>query len=251
MHIFFNINLSINIKMSTHSGIAKSESWQMFNDISPRYDFLNHFLSFGIDIFWRRQLAHFLPNRDNLSVLDLATGTGDVLLTLVKCRSQISSAVGIDMAEKMLEIGRQKIAQRKLDHKITLQKGDANRIPFADNSFDVTTIAFGIRNMENPLNVLKEMCRVIKSSGRMLILEFSLPENRLLRIIHLFYLRNIVPAIGHIFSGHYQAYKYLNQTIESFPYGIDFCSLMDQAGFARAQAYPLLGGVATIYVGEK
>ena len=231
--------------------ISKSTSWQMFNDISPRYDLLNHLLSFGLHIHWRRQLAKYLSNQDNQRVLDLATGTADVLLSLFKHNPHIQTGYGIDMADKMLEIGRKKITQHGLDKQIILQHGDANQIPFNDKTFDAVTIAFGIRNMENPTQVLKEMHRVLNKEGRALILEFSLPNNKLLRTLHLFYLRTVVPLVGALFAGHYQAYRYLNQTIETFSYGSQFCQLMTTAGFAKTKAYPLLGGVATIYVGEK
>lgn len=254
-----------------HLVLSKSDSWRMFDAISPRYDFLNHLLSLGLDVSWRRQLARFLPagtGRDPfdlaqdasksvlskveaLSLLDVATGTADVLLTLVKGNPHIEEAVGIDLAEKMLSIGREKIARASLADKITLSHGDANHIPFEADRFDVVTIAFGIRNVEDHNRVLREMHRVLKKEGRALVLEFSLPGNAALRALHLFYLRTLVPLIGGIFSGHYRAYRYLNQTIETFPYGDDFCALMEFCGFKNVKAAPLMGGIATIYVGEK
>lgn len=231
--------------------ILKSESWKMFNDISPRYDLLNHLLSFGLDIAWRKRLAQLLPAGTNLRILDLATGTADVLLSIFKNSKKIKAGYGIDLADKMLAIGREKIAHKNLGDVIKLQTADANQIPFANNDMDCITMAFGIRNVQEPKKVLKEMHRVLNPTGRALILEFSLPPNKLLRGLHLFYLRQIVPAIGAIFSGHYQAYKYLNQTIETFPYGEDFCRLMKEAGFINTKANPLLWGVATIYQGDK
>ncbi|MCA9407816.1 MAG: bifunctional demethylmenaquinone methyltransferase/2-methoxy-6-polyprenyl-1,4-benzoquinol methylase UbiE [Candidatus Omnitrophica bacterium] len=235
--------------MNTH--IPKSQSWQMFNQISPRYDLLNHFLSFGLDIVWRKRLSRYLVKKKKSHLLDLATGTGDVILTLVQLNPEIESALGIDMAEKMLEIGRKKIEKKGLSRKITLKHADANQIPSSDYSADNITMAFGIRNVEDPVCVLKEMHRVLKNNGRSLILEFSLPQNSLVKWGHLFYLRTIVPALGWLLSGHYLAYKYLNQTIENFPYGKDFCDLMQQAGFKNVKANELLFGVATIYQGEK
>ena len=231
--------------------ISKADSWQMFDDISPRYDFLNHLLSFGLDIRWRRQLAKYLPQQGEIKVLDLATGTADVLLSLVKNNSAVQSGCGLDLADKMMSIGRRKIAQRGLDSQITLQHGDAHQIPFDEETFDTTTIAFGIRNMDNPKQVLREMHRVLNINGRALILEFSLPQNPVIRGIHIFYLRFIVPLIGTIFSGHYSAYRYLNKTIETFPYGNDFCVLLKKAGFINVEARPLLFGIATIYLGDK
>ena len=235
--------------------LSKSDSWRMFDAISPRYDLLNRLLSFGLDVSWRRQLSRFLPakvgNADLRSLLDLATGTADVLLTLVRDNENIDQAVGIDLAEKMLSIGREKIARANLARKITLRHADANHIPFEANRFDVVTMAFGIRNVEDPAQVLREMHRVLKREGRALILEFSLPANRILRTAHLFYLRTVVPVLGGLVSGHGQAYRYLNQTIESFPYGTAFCRMMEGAGFRNVAAHPLLGGIASIYKGEK
>lgn len=225
----------------------------MFDAISPRYDLLNRLLSLGLDIFWRRQLVRFLPVGAgcDLSLLDLATGTADVPLTLVRQSKNIEHAVGIDLADKMLAIGREKITLANLADKITLSHGDANHIPFEDNVFDAVTIAFGIRNVEDHNQVLREMRRVLKPRGRAIILEFSLPENKALRATHLFYLRVVVPAIGGLVSGHGEAYRYLNQTIETFPYGDDFCALMELCGFKKVKAHPLMGGIATIYEGEK
>jgi len=237
--------------MDTNTTISKSTSWQMFDDISPRYDFLNHLLSFGLDIRWRRQLSQFLTKKTDQKVLDLATGTGDILLSLFKNNSNIQSGCGLDLADKMLAIGRQKIIQHGLDKKITLQHGDAHQIPFDEKTFDTATIAFGIRNMDIPKQVLREMHRILTIDGRALILEFSLPRNPLIRGIHIFYLRYLLPLIGAIFSGHYSAYRYLNQTIETFPYGEDFCVLLKKSGFVNVKAHPLLFGVATIYQGDK
>ncbi len=231
--------------------LSKSNSWRMFDDISPKYDFLNHFLSFGLHVGWRRQLAKYLSAKPRQKVLDLATGTADVLLSLFKNNPNVRSGCGVDMADKMMDIGRQKIARQGLEAHITLHHGDANQIPFNEHTFDAATIAFGIRNMESPKQVLKEMHRVLNKQGRTLILEFSIPRNVIIRSIHLFYIRHLIPLIGALFSGHYQAYRYLNQTIETFPYGDDFCALMMEAGFENVEAHPLMFGVATIYCGDK
>jgi len=231
--------------------IPKAESWRMFDKISSKYDLLNHLLSFGLHIVWRKKLSQFLTDKKGQSVLDLATGTADVLLSLFKNNSNIKKGHGIDLADKMLAIGREKVAQRGLSKKITLKHGDATKIPFETNIFDASTISFGIRNVTDPSDVLNEMYRVLNINGRALILEFSLPTNAMLRTLHLFYLRTVVPIIGALVSGHYQAYKYLNQTIEAFPYGNSFCDLMRKAGFQNVKANPLLFGIATIYQGDK
>lgn len=237
--------------MAATTEFKKSQSWQMFNRISRRYDLLNHLLSFGLDIHWRHCLLRFLPQRSDLRVLDLATGTADVPLTLVKNSRNIAHAEGIDLAEEMLERGRKKIGFQGLTDTIHLQKGDANHIPFPDSSFDTVTMAFGIRNVEDPMIVFKEIYRVLKPKGRVLILEFSLPSNPLLRILHVFYLRSVVPLIGGLVSGDFSAYRYLNRTIETFPYGRQFCRMLKQVGLKDVVPNPLMGGVATIYQGDK
>lgn len=230
--------------------IPKNESWKMFDAIAPRYDFVNRLLSFGQDMGWRKKLMDYKGHRTHM-VLDLATGTADVLLTLVKEDENVKKAFGLDRADKMLDIGREKIARAGLEEKIVLKRGDAQRIPFPNNSFDLVTIAFGIRNMNNPSRVLREIHRVLKPRGRVLILEFSQPRNPLLRWGHGVYLRYVLPLLGGLFSGNFKAYRYLNQTIQAFPYGNKFCELMIKARLRRVHSYPLMGGVASIYQGEK
>lgn len=229
----------------------KTESWKIFNLISKRYDLLNRLLSLGLDVRWRRKLLSFIPERPNLKLLDLATGTADVAIAIVENKNNIHSAIGIDMAQEMLKIGQEKVSRHNLGDRITLEKADAQELPFQENTFDLTTIAFGIRNMPDLRLALMEMFRVLKPGGRSLILEFSIPENILLRFGYIVYLRVIVPIVGFLFSGNYVAYKYLNQTIEQFPYGDRFCKILKQMGYQRVEAHLLLGGVATIYVGEK
>lgn len=223
---------------------------RMFDRIAPRYDLLNHLLSFNRDKAWRRRMAALLPTRTNLKLLDLATGTGDQLLALYNT-GKIVSGVGLDPAEKMLEIGKQKIARLGLGDKLTLSVGSGEEIPFADKSFDVVTISFGIRNVTDVAKSLREMHRVLKADGRALILEFSLPRSRVIRAGYLFYFRHILPTLGGIISGDREAYKYLNQTVETFPHGEDFAALMREAGFESVKATPLTFGVASIYQGDK
>lgn len=233
------------------AGISKDESWKIFDRIAGRYDLLNRVLSFGLDIWWRKRLIRLFPERDDLTVIDLATGTADVLLLAVKSGRSIQSAYGIDLSKEMLAIGRQKVEDQGFKNKIELRYADAGEIPYTENTFDVATIAFGIRNMKDTVKILKEMGRVIHKEGRVLILEFSIPQNALIRFFYLLYLRYIVPLLGALFSGNYSAYRYLNKTIETFPHGKDFCALMEEAGFTNVKANPLLFGVATIYQGEK
>ena len=231
--------------------LPKSESWKMFNAISGQYDFLNRVLSLGQDLRWRKKLNTFLPPGKNLKMLDLATGTADVIISLIEDNPQIVSGIGADLAGEMLKIGQRKIEEKRLSSKITLQQADAQSLSFLDSSFDLVTIAFGIRNIPDLRLCLLEMFRVTKPGGRVLVLEFSKPNNLFLRAGHFFYLRYVVLLIGFLLTGHYRAYKYLNQTIELFPYGDMFCKILKQFGFKNVQAHPLMGGAATIYSAEK
>jgi len=229
---------------------SRYDVWRMFDRIAPRYDLLNHLLSLNRDKAWRKRMGRLLPEGNNLSVLDLATGTGDQLLALHDTGT-VSFGVGLDMAAEMMAIGMKKIEVRGLADRLTMVRGDASVIPFADNSFDAVTITFGIRNLVDVRTGLTEMLRVLRPGGRALILEFSLPENRLLRRMYLLYFRHLLPRLGALISGDRQAYRYLNQTVETFPYGEDFCALMRNAGFGEVAAHPLTLGIATIYRGDK
>jgi demethylmenaquinone methyltransferase/2-methoxy-6-polyprenyl-1,4-benzoquinol methylase len=229
----------------------KTESWKIFNLISGRYDFLNRLLSLGMDLSWRRKMIDQIPQEKTIQMLDLATGTADVVISAVEVRPNIYSAIGLDMAEEMLKLGREKIAQKEFAKKIILQHGDAQELPFGDNTFDVLTISFGIRNIPDLRKVLMEMYRVTKPGGKTLILEFSIPDNVFMRIGYIIYLRIVVPLAGFLFSGNYRAYRYLNQTIEQFPYGDRFCKILKQMGFTQVKATTLFAGVATIYAAEK
>lgn len=223
----------------------------MFDRIAPRYDLVNRVLSFGRDVAWRRALARPLADRRAIRLLDLATGTGDQILHLLDAGADIASAVGIDMAPEMLRRGREKVAQRGLTDRVTLQEGDATRLPFGDAAFDAVTIAFGIRNVGDVPRALREMRRVLRPGGCALILEFSLPRRALTRAAGLFYLRHILPVVGGWISGDAGAYRYLNRTIEAFPCGEAFCQLMRDAGFDGVSAAPLTLGVATLYKGDR
>jgi len=244
-----NMNTST---MDKTTSADKSSSWRIFNRISSQYDFLNHVLSFGLDIRWRGRLIGLFPQKTGLNAIDLATGTADVLLSLCRTRgADVKKAYGIDLAQQMLEIGKQKIAKAGLGDKIELQHGDACHIPFGDDRFDAASIAFGIRNVLEPQKPLSEMHRVLKQGGKGLVLEFSMPKNPLIRFFHLFYLRHVVPFLGGILAGDYKAYQYLNQTIENFPYGNEFKTMMAGTGFEDIQSTELLFGTATIYTGLK
>jgi demethylmenaquinone methyltransferase/2-methoxy-6-polyprenyl-1,4-benzoquinol methylase len=223
----------------------------MFDRVARRYDLLNRLLSLGIDCAWRKKMASFLPSGNGLQVLDLATGTADQLLFLFEQSERVRSGLGMDLAEKMLDIGRKKVARQGLSRAIRLTTGDAMDIPAQGNLFDAVTISFGIRNMTDVGKALGEMHRVLKPGGRVLVLEFSLPGNPLFRRVYLFYLRHILPRIGAAVSGDSGAYRYLNETIETFPHGEAFCRLLRDVGFAATAGQPLTFGIVTIYRGDK
>jgi demethylmenaquinone methyltransferase/2-methoxy-6-polyprenyl-1,4-benzoquinol methylase len=225
----------------------KAESWVMFDRLARRYDLLNRLLSAGRDIAWRKKCVREVPDDKPLTVLDLATGTADVLLTLLRQRPNIRLALGLDPAKTMLAIARRKLANRKA----WLLNGDAQNIGLRNGAADVITMAFGIRNIANVEKTLQEMLRVLAAGVKSLILEFSLPENSAMRKIYLLYFRHILPLIGGIISGDHLAYSYLNRTVEEFPYGEPFCQKLRLAGFSYIRAYPLTFGIATLYSAEK
>jgi len=230
---------------------TRKNVWEMFDRIAHRYDLLNRLLSMRQDVAWRNKLTRYLPNRNNLVLLDVATGTADVLISLFKKSDKLSTAVGIDMAERMLDVGRAKLKEQDFNERISLQAGDATNLPFEEASFDVATIAFGIRNVDNLELGIKNLYRVLKEDGRVLILEFSLPQNYSLRGIYLFYFRHILPKIGSLLSGDAYAYNYLNQTVETFPYGEEFCNILKKNGFKNVTYHALTFGIASIYQGDK
>jgi len=224
---------------------------QMFDRIAHRYDLANRVLSMGTDSGWRKRMAHDLPAHEDMMILDMATGTGDVLLAMHRMNNRVRSGVGMDISSNMLAIGRDKIEDRGLASAFRMVRADATCIGAANDTFDAVTISFGIRNVPDVPAALREMHRVLKPGGRLLILEFSLPGNPLFRPLYLFYLRHFLPRIGGMLSGDQSAYRYLNQTIETFPFGGDFCALMQEAGYREVAAQPLTMGIATLYRGDK
>lgn len=227
----------------------KPESWKIFDDIAPTYDFLNHFLSLGIDVLWRKKFITNLPSKKNLVAYDLATGTGDVALTLAH-DSKIEKVIGMDLSKGMLEFAKTKVLKKKLSHKVSLEVGDGVSIPKDDNSADVVTVAFGIRNFPNPQESLINMKRVLRPGGRAMIMEFSLPKNRVIRWGYLLYFRHILPFIGNALSKNKDAYTYLNESVEEFPYGEEFTNMMKVAGLKNIRIVPLTFGIASLYIGD-
>jgi demethylmenaquinone methyltransferase / 2-methoxy-6-polyprenyl-1,4-benzoquinol methylase len=222
----------------------------MFNQIAYRYDFLNHFLSGGIDKGWRRKAIRELEPVKPKMILDVATGTADMPLMMVKYLSA-EQIFGIDISEGMLALGRQKILQAGLKESITLQLGDAESISFPDGYFDGITVAFGVRNFQNLEKGLAEMFRVLKPGGKLVILEFSRPNKGLFLPIYKFYLRFVAPRIGKVISGNEEAYKYLNDSVNAFPEGDSFAQILIQNGYLNVVYTALNMGICTIYSGAR
>jgi demethylmenaquinone methyltransferase/2-methoxy-6-polyprenyl-1,4-benzoquinol methylase len=221
----------------------------MFDNISPKYDFLNHLLSFGIDHRWRKTLVRALDTYKPLTVLDVATGTGDLAIAIGSLKPQ--KIVGIDISEKMLEIGRQKVIVKGLDNLITLHRADAEKIPFSDNSFEAITVAFGVRNFENLELGLKEMRRVLRPGGVMLILEFSYPRSFPMKQLYGIYSRFVIPLIGQLISGNSKAYNYLPESVTAFPSGRKFLNILESQDLINTKQINLSMGIASIYIAEK
>jgi demethylmenaquinone methyltransferase/2-methoxy-6-polyprenyl-1,4-benzoquinol methylase len=230
-----------------HSQLDKKEQVaDMFNSIAYRYDFLNRFLSVGIDIWWRKKAINQLKQLAPQQVLDVATGTGDVAIMTRKMLKP-RHITGIDISEGMLEIGRKKIEKLGLSQQIQLQKGDSENIPFDDNRFDAITVAFGVRNFQNLDKGLKDMYRVLQPGGKLVVLEFSKSKN----ILFNFYMNVVTPAIGKLFSKNKEAYQYLNDSVQAFPEGQTFLTIMHDAGFTQTYLKKLSFGICTIYCGSK
>lgn len=222
---------------------------EMFDDISPRYDLLNHLLSFGIDRIWRRKLVNLLGSRNPETVLDVATGTGDLAIAISKLNPH--KIVGIDISEKMLEIGRRKLVDEGLNEIISLVKADAENIPFANDSFDAITVAFGVRNYEDLEKGLTEMHRVLRPGGIMLILEFSHPPSFPVKQFYSYYSRYMIPLLGRFISGNKMAYNYLPESVAAFPSGEQFLEILQKPGMKNTRQISLSMGIASIYVAEK
>jgi demethylmenaquinone methyltransferase/2-methoxy-6-polyprenyl-1,4-benzoquinol methylase len=228
----------------------RAEVESMFDSIAWRYDFLNHFLSFGTDRLWRKKAIKIIGNiLKPDQILDVATGTCDLAIASLKLNPV--KVTGIDISEKMLSIGAEKIRKAGLSGRIELLKNDSERISFTDNSFDAAMVAFGVRNFSNPIKGLKEMNRVIRNGGMIMVLEFSKPARFPFRQIYNFYFLNILPFFGRIFSKNAAAYSYLPASVMSFPDNENFMRLLEEAGFSDVKQKRLSGGIASIYTGIK
>jgi demethylmenaquinone methyltransferase/2-methoxy-6-polyprenyl-1,4-benzoquinol methylase len=227
------------------------ETWLIFEKIASRYDLTNHILSLGIDYFWRKKVSSIIVKEQEITIVDLATGTGDLLLAILKDHPNIVRALGIDMSPKMLSLAEAKFIKKKNYLNTSLRLGDVGCLPLNNNDWDYVTIAFGIRNTSDTFKSLQEMYRVLKTGGKVIVLEFSLPKNFFFRNIYLIYFRYILPWLGFLITRELGAYKYLNNSVENFPHGESFIILMEQAGFVKCQQYPLTFGIASIYIGQK
>ena len=227
----------------------KEEVKQMFDAIAGSYDFLNHVLSLNIDKIWRRRLIKLLGRSSPKTILDVATGTGDLALAALRINPEIIK--GVDIATGMLEIGRKKILSRGEESRITLVEGDSENLPFEDQEFDAVMVAFGVRNFENPLKGLKEMSRVISPGGVVAILEFTMPLHFPVRPLYKFYFKRILPLIGKVISKDFSAYRYLPESVEAFAQREVFLNLMKDAGFESVHYRIQSFGIAAIYIGNR
>ena len=227
----------------------KQQVAQMFNNIAHRYDFLNHFLSVGIDKLWRKKGVKLLRNHQPKQMLDIATGTGDFAIECLSLNPE--KVMGIDISTGMLEIGREKLKKKGLDKIIELQEGDSENLQFNDNHFDALTVAFGVRNFENLKKGLSEMNRVLKPGGKAVILEFSKPRKFPIKQIYNFYFLKVLPGIGKFFSKDRSAYTYLPESVGEFPDGKAFLGILKECGFVNSREIRLTFGIASIYFCEK
>lgn len=227
----------------------KEQVTQMFDTISGNYDGLNRVISFGTDIIWRKRVVAILKQKSPTSILDIATGTGDLAINLVETGAE--RIVGLDISPGMLEVGKRKVREKKLSQTIEMIVGDSEQLPFGDNSFDAVTVAFGVRNFENLEKGLAEIYRVLRSGGTFVVLETSVPIKFPFKQGYRFYTKNILPLIGRLFSKDGSAYAYLSESAANFPHGSDFNNILGKIGFIAVGNRPQTFGVASIYVATK
>lgn len=227
----------------------KQQIAKMFNNISHRYDFLNHFLSLGIDKFWRKTAIGFLKSSHPQQILDVATGTGDFAIEALSLNPQ--KVTGVDISEGMLEMGRKKLGKLQLTRRIELLKGDSESLDFPDHTFDAATVGFGVRNFEDLEKGLAEIRRVLKPGAILVVLEFSRPRRFPMRQLYNFYFKNILPGLGRLISKDKSAYTYLPESVEVFPDGTDFENILKKVGFKETSCKPLTFGISSIYTAQK
>ena len=238
------------VKPYKDSDLGKKEQVaKMFDTISNEYDGLNRVISFGIDIKWRKKVVNIVKATNPSSILDIATGTGDLAINLTE--TSATKIIGLDISEGMLQVGRKKIEKLKLNNTIEMVYGDSENIPFENNSFDAITVAFGVRNFEDLEKGLSEIFRVLKPGGKFVVLETSIPTKAPFKQGYTFYSTKILPIIGKVFSKDKVAYKYLSDSAASFPYDAAFNNLLQKIGFIDVKCKPQTFGVASIYIAKK
>ena len=227
----------------------KEEVAEMFDNISKRYDFLNHFLSLGIDKLWRKRAIKVLGEISPKRILDMATGTGDFAIAALKLNPE--EVIGVDISQGMLDVGIEKMKRKGVDGIVRMKLGDSENLPFEDHYFDGLTVGFGVRNYENLEKGLGEMLRVIRPEGKTIILEFSKPKKFPVKHLFNFYSKHIIPFLGKKISKDGRAYEYLPESVAAFPEGNDFMEIMRKVGYKNVKARKVSGGIATIYSGDK
>jgi demethylmenaquinone methyltransferase/2-methoxy-6-polyprenyl-1,4-benzoquinol methylase len=227
----------------------KQQVESMFDNISSNYDGLNRVISFGIDQSWRKKVIKLVKDSEASSVVDIATGTGDLAIALAKAR--INNVIGIDISKGMLDVGRKKIKKLDLDDKIDMVQADSEDLPYDENSFDAATVAFGVRNFENLDKGLSEIYRILKPGGLFVVLETSNPTKFPFKQGYFFYSRYILPQIGRLFSKDKSAYSYLSESASVFPFGEAFNNILKKNGFINVKDFPQTFGVSTIYIASK
>ncbi len=227
----------------------KEQVAQMFDNISNRYDFLNHLLSLGIDKIWRKKAIDTLKPFHPKQILDVATGTGDFAIQALKLNPE--KIIGVDISEGMLAKGREKILAKSLSEKVELIAGDSENLPFEQNKFDAVTVAFGVRNFENLEMGLQEIHRVLKPNGHVVVLEFSKPLMFPMKQLYFFYFKAILPILGRLISKDQAAYTYLPESVEAFPDGDKFVNILKKTGFKNTTCRSLTFGISSIYSGQK
>lgn len=232
------------------SDSKKEQVADMFDSIAVKYDFLNRLLSGGVDIYWRKKALSMIKERKNDFVLDIATGTGDLAIEANKIL-KVNKIIGVDISEGMLNVGKDKVKKLGLTDKIELQMGDSEKLLFNDNTFDTVIVSFGVRNFENLLKGLTDMCRVLKPGGTCLVVEFSKPASFPFKQFYWFYSTKILPIIGKLVSKDSSAYSYLPESVKAFPDGKAFLDVFEQAGFKETSVKTLTFGICSIYLGKK
>ena len=238
------------VKPYNQEQTKKEQVRDMFDNIAPRYDLLNHTLSLNVDRLWRRRVVRIVRRCRPQRVLDLATGTGDLAIATARALPGVR-VLGVDLSDRMLEAARAKVAARGLDGRIVLEQGDGERLALADGAVDAATVAFGVRNFGDLEAGLRELARVVKPGGTAVVLEFSRPRNRLFRALYEFYSYRILPRIGGLVSHDRRAYEYLPASVGEFPAPEEFVRLMERAGFRSCRARSQSFGIAQIYIGTR